>query len=95
MLLAARLRPGAAAVTTGLPLAHPIATFVFARSYEVGRFEAERLEEIAVLDHHGRWDYVDAAYSCETCGPGYPCAPIRQAAARFADHPDYDESWRP
>lgn len=82
-------------MTTGIPRGHPIARFLYARSYEVSRVEAERLEEIAVLVHCGVRDHPDDPWYCRTCGPGYPCAPIRQAAARFADHPDYDESWRP
>jgi hypothetical protein len=82
-------------VTTGIPRGHPIVAFLVARSNEVGRAAGEKLEEIAVLDHYGRQDHADDPYHCPTCGPGYPCAPIRQAAARFANHPDYDESWRP
>jgi hypothetical protein len=84
------------AVTTGLPQGHPIVGFLLARAREVGRAEAEKLEEIAVLDHYGVLDQATGTYRCVSDCPGpYPCQPIRQAAARFAEHPDYDESWRP
>ena len=82
-------------MTTGVPQGHPIVAFLVARAREVGRVQAEKLEEIAILDHYGCRDHPTDPYYCVgDCRGPYPCAPIREAAARFADHPDYDESWR-
>lgn len=83
-------------MTTGLPESHPIVTFVLARAREVGRADAERLEQIAVIDHFGRRDHPSGPYHCVSqCSGGYPCTPIRRAAAAFAEHPDYRPEWRP
>ncbi|MEV6879682.1 hypothetical protein [Amycolatopsis sp. NPDC051128] len=83
-------------MSTGLPQGHPIVAFLVARAAEVSRADAEKLEEIAILKHYGVLDQPTGTYSCVSGCPGtYPCAPIRQAAARFANHPNYDEAWRP
>ncbi len=53
--------------------------------------------------HEDNWSDIPemALESCTTCGlPGeydvpWPCPTIRALAAVYADHPDYDEAWRP
>ena len=46
----------------------------------------------AVTKPHDAPDYADLCISCEW---KWPCPPLRHMAAIWADHPDYDGSWRP
>jgi hypothetical protein len=32
---------------------------------------------------------------CAGCGDDWPCEDLRDLASVYADHPDYDEAWRP
>jgi hypothetical protein len=47
------------------------------------------------------WRYGYMPHACETCGSfgeygtPWPCRTLRALALPFADHPEYDESWRP
>jgi hypothetical protein len=46
-------------------------------------------------------DYGGYGESCETCADSaedlrpWPCETLLALAAVYADHPDYDEAWRP
>lgn len=44
-----------------------------------------------ILDLHQRGAFPD----CRECGNDYPCVTVRLLALMYADHPDYDEEWRP
>lgn len=52
-------------------------------------------------EHRGSDSYVytdDGTRACSTCGDStirHPCQTLRLLAAVYADHPDYQEAWRP
>lgn len=64
------------------------------------RIVAEHREETVqqwVHDPEGP-DYQETEHSCVICGwfpGGSACNTLRILAAVYADHPDYDEAWRP
>lgn len=62
----------------------------------------------AIVHMHGseQVDYINGdgdsrdSVDCKTCDPGgspnlWPCDTLKYLAAAYADHPDYDQSWRP
>lgn len=42
-----------------------------------------------------RGPFLDATGACAFCGKPAPCKHLRILALPYADHPDYDETWRP
>lgn len=66
-----------------------------------GRWMAEVQAKRAILDLHAPLE--DAGWvTCAECFdphgtqcPEYPCETVRHLMSVYADHPDYDESWRP
>lgn len=67
--------------------------------YERRRAELHAMR--AILDLHQGASDVWGFHGCLTCGnvadttAGYPCPTVRELAAIYDDHPDYDTAWRP
>lgn len=71
--------------------------------HDPARVLAECQAKRAIVGRHklGSWHSgvldVDVV-TCETCNTAdddWPCPDLRDLAAVYADHPDYDDAWRP
>lgn len=81
---------------------------VVRRTYrpETRRWAAECQAKRAILEMHtGTYPDSNGVLSCEMCSQSeptgmysydepHPCQTLRLLAQPYADHPDYDESWR-
>jgi len=61
-----------------------------------------KLHERVTLRAGGGAQYFDTTTVCRSCEPSYqfpelswPCATLRLFALPYADHPDYQETWKP
>lgn len=58
-----------------------------------GRAQGECEAKRHILQLHGNdWN---PRGKCATCDEVGPCDTLRSLAVPYADHPDYDEAWRP
>jgi hypothetical protein len=72
---------------------------VFDPAQELADVAAKRM----ILDaHESLWTTgplpLRSAPACKTCSSeveGWPCTTLRLLAQPYAEHPDYDESWKP
>lgn len=102
------IRPGGNAVITRYP--RPVEGYddmAKLRNWadtEHGWTQARILAEVdakrRIVDLHGPADHefsdVEVCSTCDRGGPlPYPCPTLRLLALPYADHPDYDEAWRP
>ena len=55
------------------------------------RLRAECAAKRAILDAHGS----EMIGLCQEDGRTFPCRTLEALMSVYADHPDYDESWRP
>ncbi|PFG38961.1 hypothetical protein ATJ97_1454 [Georgenia soli] len=65
------------------------------------RGRAELRAKRAIVELHQGLSDIWGFHGCLTCGnvadttDGFPCPTIRALAAVYADHPSYDQGWRP
>jgi hypothetical protein len=63
---------------------------------------ADTVAKRAILDEHSSLVGGKSSDGCLVCyqdpealdGPTYPCPTLRHLAGPYADHPDYDQSWK-
>ncbi|MEU8760671.1 DUF6221 family protein [Streptomyces sp. NPDC048659] len=68
--------------------------------HDPARVLAEVDAKRRILELHGPAEYeysdVDICSTCDRGGPlPHPCPTLHLLALPYADHPDYDEAWRP
>lgn len=61
------------------------------------RVLAEVAAKRAIVDLHWQWQDEEGPVDiCDACdGMRYPCLTMLHLAVVYADHPDYDEAWKP
>jgi hypothetical protein len=66
-------------------------------AYVLAECEAKRriVEEHYYMPRHESRDFGFEDGNCVTCRRQGPCVTLRLLALPYADHPEYDERWRP
>ena len=93
---------------TAVAYDHVVAAYI--ASHDPARVLAEVAAKRKLADLHtriilhggGGAAWYDKTAICRSCAPSkqlpetaWPCQTIRVLAATYADHPDYDQAWRP
>ena len=72
------------------------ATAAHIARHDPARVLAESESKRAIVEVHYEVPASDIKWSnCGVCMSGWPCVTLRHLAAVYADHPDYDPTWRP
>lgn len=63
--------------------------------HDPARVLAECEAKRRIVEWHRCLDDWEPRGACNDCADTFPCRTLRALATIHADHPDYDESWRP